>query len=128
MILTAVAHIAGNLGGGPPDPADAAVQAAMQARKVAFGVGMNPSYWDIFRTLAFAMGIMQAALGAINLLLAADGSTRLLRRVAWFNFAWVGAFTLLSLAYRIPPPLSFGVLMEIAVLGSLMERAPEYPK
>ncbi len=128
MILTALVHTAGNVAGGPPDPADTAVQAVMQTRKLALGMGMAPSVWDIYRTLIFTMSVTLTALGAVNLLLAADASTRLLRRVAWLNFLWVGGFTLLNLAYRVPPPLISGVLIEIAVLGSLLERAPEYPK
>jgi hypothetical protein len=123
MILTALAHTLGNLAGGPPDAADAMLEAAMRVRRVALGMGMNPSAWDIQRTLVFTMSITLAALGLMNLVLAASEEThqRLMRRVAWLNFVWVGAFTFLALAYRVPPPLISGLLIEAAVLGSLLE-------
>lgn len=122
MILTALAHTAGNLASGPVDPADAAVEAAMQARKIPLGMGMAPSLWDVYRTLVFTMSITLIALGVMNLIVvaSADVPGALLRRIAWLNFVWAGAFTLLSLAYRIPPPLISGVAIELAVLGSLM--------
>src|SRR5262245_53656445 len=110
MLLTALAHTAGNLAPTPPLPGELEVTAAMQAFHDPLGMGMNPSIWDILRDLAFTMSITFAAIAILNLTLAAsrDMPDRLLRRVGWINAGWLAAFTILCFMYRIPPPLISG--------------------
>lgn len=120
MILTAAAHTAGNLAPAPKDPALEKVMAAMNSYRLPLGMGMTPSLEEIYWDLVLTMSITFAALGAINLVLAAsDASDRLLRRVSWANLVWIVAFIALSYAYRIPPALISGVVIAIFVAASI---------
>jgi len=123
MILTAVAHTAGNLTASPT-PTEQTVFSEMNGLHVPLGMGMNPSIYDIYWTLVLTMSITFAALGLINLLLAAspDVSGRVLRQVSWANALWVGAFLILTAMCRIPPGLISAVIIELAVVGSLLGR------
>jgi hypothetical protein len=125
MILTAAAHTAGNLASSPENPEEQKLFAAMSAFHEALGMGMNPSMQDIYWTLVFTMSITFAALGAINLSLAAsaDVSDGVLRRVSWVNLLWVGVFLVLSWKHQIPPPLISAVVIEFFVVASLLRRA-----
>jgi hypothetical protein len=124
MLLTALAHTAGNLAPVEPTAAEKAVTDAMRGFHLAMGMGMNPSMLDIFEDLTFTMSITFAALAVINLALAAsaDIADRLLRRIAWINLVWVAAFTWLCWRYRIPPPLISGVLIALPLAGLLLGR------
>jgi hypothetical protein len=126
MILTAVAHTAGNLTSRPETAAEQSVFAAMNGYHVPLGLGMNPSIYDIYWILVMTMSITFVALGWINLLLAAspDISGRVLRRVSWANAVWVGAFLILAWVYRAPPALIPAAIIEVVVIGSLLGRAP----
>src|SRR5436309_2649294 len=107
MLLTAGVHTAGNLASGLQDDAERQVFASMGNLRSPLGFGMSPSLKDIYWTLVFTMSITFAALGAINMLLAASTqiSDSLLRRVAWANVLWVGVFLILAWIYQVPPPL-----------------------
>jgi len=122
MILTAAAHTAGILKEGPVDPAEQRVLAAMEEFHIDMGMGMNPSARDIFQSLTITMSITLAALGLLNLLVAGSAAVpdAILRRVSWVNLIWVGAFVALNWAYRLPPPLISGLLIEAAVVGALL--------
>ena len=78
---------------------------------------------DIYFGLAFSLGLTFAALGVMNLVLAAIPETpnRVLRAAGWINALWVGAFLILNWVYRVPPPLIFGTILGIAVAASLIE-------
>jgi hypothetical protein len=122
MILTAAAHTAGNLQSRTNGPAEQRLIDTMNGYRIPMGLGMNPSMSDINSLLVFTMSITFTALGLINLLLAGtpETSARLLRRVAWANALWVGAFLILSWIYRIPPPLISAAVIELFVLASLV--------
>ena len=125
MILTALAHTAGNLAPGSGDAAEKLILAAMGNYRLPMGMGMNPSMLDIFHSVVFTMSITFLALGAINLALAAGGaSDPLLRRVAWLNAAWVAAFIALNVVCRIPPPLISGVVIELPLVAYLVLPGP----
>jgi hypothetical protein len=122
MILTSAAHTAGNLAGGPPEPAQAKVLATMAGYHIPMGMGMNPSIEDIFWSLTFMMSVTLTAVGVLNLILAAsaDATDALLRRVGWFNAIWVAGFIALNVKYQLPPPLISGMLIEVFVLAALL--------
>jgi hypothetical protein len=122
MLLTAMAHTAGTLASVETSSEERSLIQAMKNFRTPLGMDMNPSMFDIFRALAFTMSVTLAGLAAVNLALAASPDTpdRLLRRIAWIDAAWVAAFTVLSGAYQLPPPMLSGVLIELALLGSLM--------
>ncbi len=123
MILTALAHTAGNLSSGG-DAAEETLLAAMRNYRIPLGLGMSRSVLDIFHSVVFTMSITFLALGAISLLLAgSDASDQLLRRVAWLNAAWVAAFIALNIVCRIPPLIS-GVVIELALVAYLVLPGP----
>jgi hypothetical protein len=100
----------------------------MAAFHVPMGLGMTPSFMDFFRALSFTMSVTFAALGILNLMLAAstDVTDRLLARVAWINLLWTGAFGVLMLYYQVPPPLICAVVIEMVLLASIV--LPPRPK
>ena len=122
MILNALVHTAANLASAPDDPALQKAFEGMSNYRAALGLGMNPSLQDVYWTFVFIMSITFAALGVINLVLAANPDTppRLLRSVSWVNALWVGAYLILSWSYRIPPGLISGVIIELAVVAALL--------
>ncbi len=122
MILTAVAHTAGNLLTSAPDPAQQTLFTAMSGFHVPLGLGMSPSVEDIYWELVFTMSIAFAAIGLLNLVAAGTRSVPddLLRRFSWVNVVWVGAFIILSYRYQIPPSLISGGIIELLVLASLL--------
>jgi hypothetical protein len=123
MLLMAVGHTAGFLAGAPSNPVEAKLFADMGAVVNPLGLGMSPSVKDIYFGLAFALGVAFAALGTMNLMLAAIPETpgRVLRAAGWVNALWVGAFVVLNWVYRVPPPLIFGTILWVAVAASLVE-------
>jgi hypothetical protein len=125
MVVTAVAHTLGNLA---PDQEDASLQLIltdMSSHRFPLGLGMTPSMLDIYRTLVFTMSITLAALGSLNLTIAASREVTdgLVGRLTWVNIAWVGAFLMLALAYRIPPALISAVVIEAVLFASQFARA-----
>jgi hypothetical protein len=123
MLLMAVGHTAGFLNETPSNPVEEKLFFDMGAVLNPLGLGMSPSVKDIYFGLAFALGITFAALGAMNLVLAAIPETpnRVLRAAGWVNALWVGAFLILNWVYRVPPPLIFGTILGIAVAASLID-------
>jgi hypothetical protein len=121
MLLTASAHTIGALSPWPDGPAERKLLAEMRGYVLSMGLGMNPSVFDIYRDLSFTMSITLAALGIMNLVLAAsrDATDALLRRAGWVNAVWVGAFLALNYAFQIPPPLLCAVVIEAVVLLAL---------
>lgn len=122
MLLMAAGHTAGFLGAAPSNPAEAKLFADMGAFRNPLGLGMSPSVKDLYFAFAFTVGITFAALGLINLVLAAIPETpnRVLRAAGWVNALWVGAFLSLSWVYRVPPPLISGTVLWIPVAASLI--------
>jgi hypothetical protein len=120
MLLTAVGHTLGQFA--PPEGGELAIIKAMSNYHIDLGLGMRPSFFDIFRTLAFVMSVMFTGLGLLNLIIAADPdvSPRLLRRITWGNLVWLTGFTAICLIYRIPPPLIFGLATMGILAGSLI--------
>jgi hypothetical protein len=122
MILTATAHTAGFLSRGPGSPEEESVISAMRGLHFPSGMGMSPSLNDVYWDLVFTMSVTFAALGLINLVVAASAEIpdRVLLRVSWVNALWIGAFLAMSWAYRIPPPLISAVLIEAVVVASIV--------
>jgi hypothetical protein len=123
MVLMAAGHTAGFLTAAPSNPVEEKLFADMGSVLNPMGLGMSPSVKDIYLGLAFALGLVFAALGAMNLVLAAIPETpdRVLRAAGWINALWVGAFLILNWVYRVPPPLIFGTIVGIAVAASLVD-------
>ena len=123
MVLMAAAHTAGFLVAAPMTPLEVKLFADMEAMRNPLGLGMSPSFLEIYFGLAFTLSVAMAGLGVMNLVLAAIPETpgRVLRAVAWVNALWVGTFVILSWIYRIPPPLISGVIVGIAVAASLID-------
>jgi hypothetical protein len=105
MILTAAAHTAGNLSKFPERDTVLAINDEVRV-----------GYW----ALVFAMSVMLAALGGMNLIIAAVADDRVVRIISWANFVWVGAFGLVCLHYWVPPPLVCAGLIEVFVLGAIV--------
>ncbi|HLW75358.1 MAG TPA: hypothetical protein VKS01_00210 [Bryobacteraceae bacterium] len=83
---------------------------------------------NFFWCLAFTMSITFAALGALNLVVAAsDASTRLIRALLWTNFFWVAAFAILSWRLSIVPGLALGVIIELVIVAGLIIKPRSSP-
>jgi hypothetical protein len=123
MLLMAAGHTIGFLTSAPSNPVEEKLFSDMGAALNPLGLGMSPSVKDIYFDSAFTLGIMFAALGAMNLALAAIPETpdRVLRAAGWINALWVAAFLIMNWIYRVPPPLIFGSIVGIAVAASLID-------
>jgi hypothetical protein len=106
MILTAVPHTLGFMMGPPPEWKSV--------------LALNAELGAVFWVLAFTMSITFVALGAINLVIAAVADDRVVRLANWANFAWVGAFGLLSVHYWVMPPLISAAVIEVFVLAAMV--------
>jgi hypothetical protein len=108
MILVAILHTVGNLTP-PPIINDqlVALRDQMHRTRLPIGLGMEPSVWDIQRSLVFTMSVCLFAIGLVGLLVAADrdSTPRLRSRVATIAAAASGSLTALYGFYRVPPPL-----------------------
>jgi len=98
------------------------VFAVMNAVHVDLGLGMAPSIRDIYFDFAWTATITFAALGLINLTLAANPGTpgSVLRGVTFVNLVWVGSFFILSWITRIPPPILFAGVIEALLAAALL--------
>jgi hypothetical protein len=123
MLLVAAGHTVGFLAAAPSNPVEEKLFADMGALLNPLGLGMSPSVKDIYFSLAFTLGVVFAALGLMNLMLAAIPETpgRVLRAAGWINVLWVAGFLILNWVYRVPPPLIFGAIVGIAVAASLVD-------
>ena len=121
LILVAALHTWGQFAPTPPEPALSAVLTMMRGVRLDLGLGMQPSVYDIFRSLAFTMSITLAALGAFGLIvIRADPSTRLLRAAILTSSLAVGAVVVLQAVYRIPPPFISLAVVELLFLAALV--------
>jgi hypothetical protein len=119
MLLTALAHTVGQFA--PLSPEESTVVNAMRGHRIDLGLGMRPSFFDIFRDLSFTMGLLQAALALINLVIAAaaEVSGTLLKRITWLNVIWVAGFTAVGLGFRVSPPVISGLVILGFLVASL---------
>ena len=129
MLLTAVIHTIGGLGMKPGNETEARLFADMESNRAPAGLGMSPSLWGVFRAVFFMMGLLFAAIGTLNLAVAAsaDSSDPLLWRLGWINLLWVSTLTAMSWFYQIPPPLISGIVIEVFVIAYLASRAKSGP-
>ncbi len=104
-LLVAALHTAGQFAPAPPDPQLYAVKSAMRGVRLALGLGMAPSVWELFQSLTFTMSITVAALGVVGLVVAgaSAASPALVRRTAGVLGATHAALTLLYSFYGVPP-------------------------
>jgi hypothetical protein len=124
-ILVSVLHTVGNtLSDTPTDAAYASMESAMRGYIVPLGLGMAPSVWDIYRCLVFTMSICLLAMGGLGLTLAAsrDATPRLLSRAAMVLATGSAMLTLLSLTYRIPPPLISMAVVTVLFVAAIPQR------
>jgi hypothetical protein len=121
MVLVATAHTLGFLAP-VVDRSEVGVREVMAGFRAPLGLGMSPSYLDIFYALAFTMSVTIGALGAFNLLLAGsrEATPALLRRVTWLNLGWVAAYLAVNWRYHVPPPLVSAVIVELVLLAALV--------
>jgi len=123
-IVVAALHTFGNL---QPDPPEyEGVLTAMRGALVPMGIGMNPSIYDIWWSLAFGMSVFIAGLGILGLVLASttDASMKVLSRSAAMFAVICAGVTAVCWIARVPPPLiSFAVL---TVLWTLSMRTTRF--
>jgi hypothetical protein len=113
-ILVACLHAIGNSNTAAANAGEAAVIQAMTGYTIPLGMGMAPSFWDIFRVLVHTMTVTLVALGAVGLTFAADRqiAARVLRRVAVILTITSAVLSVICYIHQIPPPLiSFVVLV-----------------
>ena len=125
ILITAALHTMGNALPRRMGEAQNKVLDVMQSSRLPMGMGMEPSFYDIFRAVTFTMSITFVALGVIGLMLAGSRSVSggVIRSMTWFYLLWNGAFTLLCYYYRVAPPLICGVLIEVALIAALVTTA-----
>jgi hypothetical protein len=124
LLLTALAHTAGNWPLIFPGAPWSGALAAMAAERTPLGIGMAPSVLDIHVALVLTMTVLLVALGTINLVVAAGAGEEVLRRVLWIDVAAVGALVALYAFYRVPPPLlTFAVVESVLIAALCINRA-----
>jgi len=121
MLVTAALHTFGFFAPHPLTPAESGIMSAMSNFREDMG-SMHPSMADIYFSLAMAMTVTFFALGIISLVLASSNeiSDAMIQRIGWINFLWVTAICIESYHYQIPPPLIFGIIIDIFVLAGLL--------
>ena len=122
ILLAAAAHNTGFLMLKATGPEDEKVLDAMKGFHNPMGMGMSPSFFDIFLALAFTMTVLMVALGVIGLVLAASRSVSsdVIRTMTWLYLVWVAAFIAEGVYYRVPPPIIFGALIEASLVAALL--------
>lgn len=125
ILLTAVLHTIGNWSVNPTGEEEQKVITAMQDFHLQMGMGMEPSFFDLFRALTFVMTVTFLALGAVGLMLSGSRtiSTAMVRRLTWSYAIWNGAFTAVCFYYKVPPPLICGIVIELALVIALLPSA-----
>lgn len=120
LILAAGLHTWGQLAPAPSDQALATVFGMMRGVRLDLGLGMRPSVYEIYRSLAFTMSITLVVMGAFGLIVARtpDPSGRLLRAAILTSTVAVGALVVLYAAYRIPPPLLTLAVVELLFVAA----------
>lgn len=125
ILITAALHTMGNALSRRMGEAQNKVMDVMQSSRLPMGMGMEPSFYDVFRAVTFTMSITFLALGVIGLMLTGSQSVSsgVIRRMTWFYLLWNGAFTVLCYSYRVAPPLICGVLIEATLVIALLTSA-----
>ncbi|MEO6393050.1 MAG: hypothetical protein ABIP75_14475 [Pyrinomonadaceae bacterium] len=121
MLLMAIFHTIVQFG--PSSGAEeTSVVNAMRGFHIDLGLGMKPSWYDIFADQSFTFSILVAALAVINLVVASapESSPALMKKVTWLNVIWVIGFIGLAFAYRVPPPLISGIVILVFLIASLI--------
>jgi hypothetical protein len=123
-IIVAAMHTFGFM---QPDPPEyEGVLSAMRGALVPMGMGMNPSIFDVYWSLAFGMSVMIAGIGVLGLVLASttDASMKVLSRSAAMFAVICAGVAALGWIARVPPPfISFAVL---TLLWSLSMRTTRF--
>ncbi len=127
LLLAAAAHNTGFLMMKAAGPEDEKVLDAMKGFHNQMGMGMSPTFLDIFLALAFTMTVLMVALGILGLVLAASReiSNTLLRKIIWLYVLWMAGFTAVGFYYRVPPPFISGIVIEIALLAAALTAKEE---
>jgi hypothetical protein len=122
LILVAGLHTWGQLAPPPADQALATVTGMMRGVRLDMGLGMHPSVYEIFRSLAFTMSVTLVVMGVFGVIIARaeDSSGRLLRRAILTSTIAVGVLVVLYAVYRIPPPLITLAVVELLFLTALV--------
>jgi hypothetical protein len=106
MLLFSAAHTLGILAG---------VDHTREQKFDAFDHELRFAFW----TLAFTVSVLLAALGVINLLVAASSADdALIGRLRWVNLAWLAGLIGVSAYYGITPPLITSIAIVIVLLAS----------
>lgn len=126
LLLEAVAHTFGAFSALPDDPAVQELAAAMRELRTPLGLGMEPSAWDINRSLALAMTVMLLLMGAVGLGMpaAAPDDPRVTRRSAVILLLANLALLATWIAYRVPPPLLFQAVLTPILLLAVLRVTP----
>jgi hypothetical protein len=106
-IVVAILHTVGHFSPAPPnDERYTVLERTMRDYRIPLGLGMEPSIYDIFRSLSLTMSVALLTIGCLGLALAAypDATLRLLSRVAAVFTVTMVALTALYYVYRIPRP------------------------
>ena len=123
VILVAAAHTAGHLAPNSTleaDPAFTRLLAVIDSYHAPLGMGMNPSFHDIHKSLVFTMTVSLLSLGVLGLIFAADRTvtSNQLTKIAALAAATAASMTGIWI-YKVPPPLvSLGVVT-VLYLGSI---------
>ena len=121
LLLAAAAHNMGFLLLKANGPEDEKVLDAMKGFHNQMGMGMSPSFFDLFLALAFTMTVLMVGLGVVGLVLAASKSvsTEVIRTMTWIYLVWMAAFIAVGYYYQVPPPVISGGVVELALIASL---------
>ncbi len=122
LLLEAVAHTFGAFAPLPDEPAVRELVASMRELRTPLGLGMEPSAWDINRSLVLAMTVLLLLMGTAGLVLpaAAPDDPRVYRWTALILLLANLALLAIWAVYRVPPPLMFqAVAAPILLLAAL---------
>jgi hypothetical protein len=122
LLLAAAAHNTGFLLLKAVGPEDERVLDAMKGFHNQLGMGMSPSFFDLFLALAFTMTVLMVALGVIGLVLSASKSvsSEVIRTMTWLYVVWMAAFIGVGYYYRVPPPIISGIAVEASLIVALL--------
>jgi hypothetical protein len=122
LLLAAAAHNTGFLLLKAVGPEDEKVLDAMKGFHNQMGMGMAPSFFDLFLALAFTMTVLMVGLGVVGLVLSASKSvsSEVIRTMTWLYLAWMAAFIGVGYYYRVPPPVISGIPIALALIASLL--------
>jgi len=125
LLVVAGLHTLGHFSPPPDSPGARALMTMMQGYRFPLGLGMEPSAYDITRSLSLTMSLTLFWLAVQNLVVARtpDASDGLVRTLNWVSAVGVGALVALYAAYRVPPPmLTLAAVEVVFALGLLVSR------